>query len=84
MIALNRAMAIGMRDAPQAGLALIDPRLSLPEFAAHHRAPAAAADLCRRAGRHHQAAVHCRAAAALAKQEPERRFLLRRLAEVGG
>ncbi len=77
-------MAVGMRDAPQAGLALIDPRLSLPEFADYHRAPAAAADLCCLAGRHHQAAVHCRAAAALAKQEPERRFLLRRLAEVGG
>ena len=48
------------------------------------RAPAAAADLCRRAGRRQEAQAHYRAAAALARQEPERRFLLRKLAELGG
>jgi RNA polymerase sigma-70 factor (ECF subfamily) len=56
----------------------------LPALAGYHAAPAAAADLCRRAGRLHEAQAHCRAAAALARQAPERRFLLRRLAEVGG
>ena len=84
VIALNRAVAVGMRDGPEAGLELIEPLLALPEFAAYHPAPAAAADLCRRAGRYLDAAAHYQAAAALAKQEPERRFLLSRLAEVVG
>ena len=82
VIALNRAVAVAMRDGPEAGLALIEPLLSaLPDY---HAAPAAAADLCRRAGRLHEAQAHYRAAAALARHEPERRFLLRRLAEAGG
>ena len=66
VIALNRAVAIGMRDGPQAGLALIEPLLLLPALADYHTAPAAAADLCRRAGRKSEAAAHYRAAAALA------------------
>jgi RNA polymerase sigma-70 factor, ECF subfamily len=82
VIALNRAVAVAMRDGPEAGLALIEPLL--PALPGYHAAPAAAADLCRRAGRLHEAQAHYRAAAALARQEPERRFLLRRLAEVGG
>ena len=82
VIALNRAVAVAMRDGPEAGLALIEPLLAaLPGY---HAAPAAAADLCRRAGRLAEAKAHYRAAAELARQEPERRFLLRRLAEVGG
>jgi RNA polymerase sigma-70 factor (ECF subfamily) len=82
VIALNRAGAVAMRDGPHVGLALIEPLLlALPGY---HAAHAAAADLCRRAGRLHDAQVHYRAAAALARQEPERRFLLQRLAEVGG
>ena len=80
VIALNRAVAVAMRDSPEAGLALIEPLL--PVLAGYHAAPAAAADLCRRAGRFNDAALHYRSAAALARQEPERRFLLRRLAEV--
>jgi RNA polymerase sigma-70 factor, ECF subfamily len=83
VIALNRAVAVGMRDGPEAGLALIEPLLSLPALADYHAAPAAAADLCRRAGRKHEAAAHYRVAASLARQEPERRFLLSRLAETG-
>jgi RNA polymerase sigma-70 factor, ECF subfamily len=82
VIALNRAVAVAMRDGPEAGLALIEPLI--PALQGYHAAPAAAADLCRRAGRMHEAQAHYRAAAALARQEPERRFLLRRLAEVGG
>ena len=80
VIALNRAVAVAMRDGPEAGLALIEPLL--PALSGYHAAPAAAADLCRRAGRLDEAQEHYRAAAALARQEPERRFLLRRLAEV--
>lgn len=82
VVALNRAVAVAMRDGPEAGLALIGPLLPLlPDY---HLAPAAMADLCRRAGHIEAAREHCRAAAALAKREPERRFLLRRLAELGG
>jgi RNA polymerase sigma-70 factor, ECF subfamily len=84
VIALNRAVAVGMRDGPEAGLTLIEPLLTLPALADYHAAPAAAADMCRRAGRKQEAAVHYRAAAVLARQEPERRFLLQRLAEMGG
>lgn len=82
--ALNRAVAVGRRDGPEAGLALIEALLSLRALADLHAAPAAAADLCRRAGRTQCAAAHYRAAAALARQEPKRRLLLQRLAKVGG
>jgi RNA polymerase sigma-70 factor, ECF subfamily len=82
VIALNRAVAVAMRDGPEAGLALIEPLLALPALADYHAAPAAAAELCRRVGRLHDAQAHYRAAALLARQEPERRFLLRRLADV--
>jgi RNA polymerase sigma-70 factor (ECF subfamily) len=82
VVALNRAVAVAMRDGPEAGLALITPLLpALPDY---HLARAAMADLCRRAGHIEAARLHYRAAAALAQQAPERRFLLRRLAELGG
>lgn len=80
VIALNRAVAVGMRDGPAVGLALIEPLLSaLPGY---YAVPAAAADFYRRVGRLQEARVQYEAAIALARQEPERRFLLRRLAEV--
>ncbi len=82
VIALNRAVAVAMRDGPAAGLALVEPLL--PLLPGYHPAPAAAADLCRRAGRWQEAQAYYRAAAALARREPERRFLLHRLAEVAG
>ena len=82
VIALNRAVAVAMRDGPDAGLALIE--AILPALPGYHPAHAAAADLCRRAGRLHDASAHYRAALALVRQQPERQFLLRRLAEVGG
>ena len=82
VVALNQAVAAAMRDGPEAGLALIGPLLpALPDY---HLAPAAMADLCRRAGLIEAAREHYRAAAALAQQEPERRFLMRRLAELDG
>lgn len=82
VVALNRAVAVAMRDGPEAGLALIAPLL--PALPGYHLAPAAMADLCRRAGRLDEARSHYQAAAALVQQEPERRYLLRRLTELGG
>lgn len=82
VIALNRAVALAMRDGPEAGLALIEPLL--PMLPGYQAASAAAAGLCRRVGRLREAQAHYRTAIALTRQEPERRFLLRRLAEVGG
>ncbi|NUZ06076.1 RNA polymerase sigma factor [Piscinibacter koreensis] len=82
VVALNRAVALAMRDGAEAGLALIAPLLAqLPDYPPAH---AAAADLNRRAGRHAEAREHYRAAAELARHEPERRFLLQRLAELEG
>ncbi len=82
VIALNRAVAVAMRDGPDAGLALVEPLL--PVLGQYHAARAAAADLCRRAGRVDEARDHYRAAAGLARQAPERDFLLRRLADMSG
>lgn len=84
VIALNRAVAIAMRDGPEAGLAQIEPLLNQPPLASYHLAHAAHADLCRRAGRTAAARVSYVRALDLARQEPERRFLRRRLAELGG
>lgn len=82
VIALNRAVAVAMRDGPEAGLALIEPlRASLPNY---HAVPAAMADLYRRAGRADDARAQYRAALALVRQEPERLLLVRRLAAIGG
>ncbi|MGH8820952.1 MAG: RNA polymerase sigma factor [Rhodoferax sp.] len=82
VIALNRAVAVAMRDGPEAGLALVVPLM--PALPGYHAAPAAAADLCRRAGRLHEAMAHYQAAIALVRQEPERRFLVRRMVELTG
>jgi RNA polymerase sigma-70 factor (ECF subfamily) len=84
VIELNRAVAIAMRDGPQAGLALIDGILARGELADYHLAHSARAEMCRRLGRNAQAVASYRRALELARQEPERRFLGRRLAELGG
>ena len=82
VIALNRGVAVAMRDGPEAGLPLVEPLLGeLPGYLPAH---AAMADLCRRAGRMADARTHYGLAAALARREPERRFLLQRLADAGG
>ena len=83
IVELNRAVAVAMRDGPATGLALVDAILARGDLAEYHLAHAARADLCRRLGRSHDARVSYERAAALAKQEPERRFLARRLAELG-
>src|SRR5262249_8082427 len=84
VIELNRAVAVAMRDGPAAGLALVDALLAQGDLAGYHLAHAARADLCRRLGRKAEARASYERALALAKQEPERRFLERRLAELAG
>ncbi|MGH2408441.1 MAG: RNA polymerase sigma factor [Candidatus Limnocylindrales bacterium] len=80
VVALNRAVAVAMRDGPEAGLALIDGLLARGELAGYHLAHAAQADLCRRLGKTAEARAAYQRAIGLARQEPERRFLERRLA----
>jgi len=82
VVALNRAVALAMRDGPAAGLEVIDALLALGELDGYHLAHAARADLCRRLGKTHEARDSYRRALALARQEPERRFLQRRLTEM--
>jgi RNA polymerase sigma-70 factor (ECF subfamily) len=82
IVELNRAVAVAMRDGPLAGLKLIDAILAKGELADYHLAHAARADLCRRLGRTVEARASYQRALDLARQEPERRFLERRLAEL--
>lgn len=82
VVELNRAVAVAMRDGPDAGLALIDAILARGDLRDYHLAHAARADLCRRLGRTAEARTSYRRALGLARQEPERRFLERRLREL--
>jgi RNA polymerase sigma-70 factor (ECF subfamily) len=82
VVALNRAVAIAMRDGPAAGLALIDRLLAEGHLADYHLAHAARADLCRRLGRKAEAIVAYEKALSLVSQGPERRFLESRLASL--
>jgi RNA polymerase sigma-70 factor, ECF subfamily len=81
VLALNRAVAVAMRDGPEAGLELIDAIEGLDRY---HLLHAARADLLRRAGRDAEAADAYREALALAANKAERAYLERRLSEVGG
>jgi RNA polymerase sigma-70 factor (ECF subfamily) len=83
VVELNRAVAVAMRDGPESGIGLIDAILARGELADYHLAHSARADLCRRLGRTVDARASYQQALALARQEPERRFLERRLAELG-
>jgi len=82
IVELNRAVAVAMRDGPQAGLTLIDALLARGELADYRLAHSARADLCRRLGRTSDARAAYERAMALTLQEPERRFLERRLREL--
>jgi RNA polymerase sigma-70 factor, ECF subfamily len=84
VVELNRAVAVAMRDGPPAGLALVDELLGRGDLDTHHLAHAARADLLRRLGRAADAGAAYRRALDLARQEPERRFLRRRLEELAG
>jgi RNA polymerase sigma-70 factor (ECF subfamily) len=82
VVDLNRAAAVAMCDGAEAGLAAIDAILAAGDLTAYHLAHSARADLLRRLGRHDEAVTAYRAALDLAGQEPERRFLRKRLAEL--
>jgi len=82
IIELNRAVAVAMRDGPAAGLTLVDAILARGELADYHLIHATRADFCRRLGQAVDARASYERALALTKQEPERRFLEQRLAEL--
>ena len=80
IVALNRAVALAMRDGPEAGLTELDILLAGGELDGYQLAHAARADFCRRLGRHADARKAYERAITLTAQGPARRFLERRLA----
>jgi RNA polymerase sigma-70 factor (ECF subfamily) len=82
VVRLNRAAAVAMRDGPAAGLALIDEILARGDLADYPLAHSARAELCRRLGKTGDARASYERALGLTRQEPQRRFLERRLAEL--
>jgi RNA polymerase sigma-70 factor (ECF subfamily) len=82
VVELNRAAAVAMRDGPIAGLTIIDAILARGDLADYLHAHSARADLCRRLGRVEDARASYQRALGLSRQEPERRFLERRLREL--
>ncbi len=83
VVELNRAVAVAMRDGPSNGLNLIDAILARGDLTEYHLAHAARADLCRRMGRIEEARDSYTRALGLSRQEPERRYLEKRLKELG-
>jgi len=82
VVELNRAVAVAMRDGPQAGLTLIDRLLARGDLADYHFAHSARGELCRRLGKIEEARAAYQHALSHVRQEPERRFLERRLREL--
>ena len=82
VVHLNRAVAIAMRDGPEAGLAHIDAVLAHGELANYYLAHSARADMCRRLGRTAEARSAYEKALALTQQEPERQFLQERIRQL--
>ena len=82
VIELNRAVAVAMRDGPAAGLALVDAILDRGDLRDYRLAHAARAELCRRVGRVGEARKSFERALALTRQEPERRFLMKRISNL--
>jgi RNA polymerase sigma-70 factor (ECF subfamily) len=80
VVKLNRAVAIAMRDGPESGLMLMEPLIE--KLSNYHLLHAARGDLLRRAGRKSESVIAYRQALQMVKQEPERRFLERRIAEL--
>ncbi len=83
VVELNRAVAVAMRDGPSAGLDLIDAILARGELVDYSPPHSARGELSRRLGRTEQARTEYERALALTRQEPGRRFLARRLNELG-
>jgi RNA polymerase sigma-70 factor (ECF subfamily) len=82
VVELNQAVAVAMRDGPEAGLSMIDAVLARSDLADYHLIHAAKADLCRRSGRQIEAKASYVLALGLVKQGPERRYLEARLREL--
>jgi len=82
IVRLNRAVAVAMRDGPAAGLAAVDEVLATGALDEYHLGHSARADLCRRLGRVEDARASYERALRLVQQEPERRFLERRIAQL--
>jgi len=82
VVQLNRAVAIAMRDGPEAGLAHIDAVLEHGELADYYLAHSARADMCRRLGKTAEARSSYEKALALTQQEPERQFLQERIRQL--
>jgi RNA polymerase sigma-70 factor (ECF subfamily) len=82
VVQLNRAVAIAMRDGPEAGLTHIDAVLEQGELANYYLAHSARADMYRRLGRTSEARSSYEKALALTQQEPERQFLLERIRQL--
>ncbi|RDV38279.1 RNA polymerase subunit sigma-24 [Bradymonadaceae bacterium TMQ3] len=82
VVALNRAVAIAMRDGPAVGLTLVEGLMADETLTSYYLAHAALADLYRRVGRDELASAGYRRALELTELEPERRFLVRRLREL--
>ena len=82
IVELNRAVAIAMRDGPLSGLTLIDAILERGDLVDYHLAHSARGELCRRLGRTADARTALERALDLTKQEPERRFIQKRLSEL--
>jgi len=82
VVELNRAVAVAMCEGPEQGLRLINGLLAREALSNYHLAHSAHADLCRRLGRIPEARASYEKALALAQQEPERRFLARRLRDL--
>ena len=84
VVELNRGAAVAMRDGPEAGLAIIDRILGRGELGQYSLAHSARGELLRRAGRRAEALGAFEQALELARQEPERRFLMGRIEELTG
>ena len=82
VVQLNRAVAIAMRDGPEAGLTHIDAVLEHGELANYYLAHSARADMYRRLGRTAEARASYEKALALTQQEPERQFLQERIRQL--
>jgi RNA polymerase sigma-70 factor (ECF subfamily) len=82
VVELNRAAAVAMRDGPSAGLVLVDAILARGDLADYPLAHSARAELCRRLGQTAEARASYERALRLTRQEPQRRFLERRLGEL--
>jgi len=82
VVALNRAVAVGMAFGPQAALAIVDPLCADPALGSYHWLPSVRGDLLARLGRGDEARTEFERAAGLTRNERERALLLERAAQL--